>query len=202
MISSRPRWPNWLDRAGWKCLTEGQGDLAATDDRSALEDHIAEQMTACGLSLTAGRSPAEIAERLIEKRRLAAVELPPSALEALRNFLQIRVPLDSSAEVLSAFAEGAGLTLEQGLEGLQRRAAEIAGIGLAPGEIRYDAAFGRPLDYYTGLVFAISAGKADRPLAAGGRYDRLLTMLGSKEPIPGVGFSVWIDRVDALADAS
>ena len=34
-------------------------------------------------------------------------------------------------------------------------------------QIRYDAAFGRPLDYYTGLVFEISSG--DASAAAGGR---------------------------------
>jgi ATP phosphoribosyltransferase regulatory subunit len=74
----------------------------------------------------------------------------------------------------------------------------VAGHGL-PGEtITYDAAFGRPLDYYTGLVFEISADGAARPLAGGGRYDRLLTLLGATTPIPGVGFSVWLDRVDAL----
>ena len=64
--------------------------------------------------------------------------------------------------------------------------------------IRYDAAFGRPLDYYTGLVFEISAGDGARPLAGGGRYDRLLTLLGAQTPIPGVGFSVWLDRIEAL----
>ena len=39
---------------------------------------------------------------------------------------------------------------------------------------------------------------AARPLAGGGRYDRLLTLLGAERPIPGVGFSVWLDRIEAL----
>jgi ATP phosphoribosyltransferase regulatory subunit HisZ len=62
--------------------------------------------------------------------------------------------------------------------------------------IRYDAAFGRPLDYYTGLVFEISTPGATQPLIGGGRYDRLLTLLGADKPIPGVGFSVWLDRIE------
>jgi ATP phosphoribosyltransferase regulatory subunit len=36
-------------------------------------------------------------------------------------------------------------------------------------------------------------------LAGGGRYDRLLTMLGASENIPGVGFSIWLDRLEALS---
>ena len=85
-------------------------------------------------------------------------------------------------------------------------AAAIARHGLAGETVRYDAAFGRPLDYYTGLVFEIAAaaqgGPAERPLAGGGRYDRLLTLLGAKSPIPGVGFSVWLDRVEALREGA
>ncbi|PZN51310.1 MAG: ATP phosphoribosyltransferase regulatory subunit, partial [Proteobacteria bacterium] len=63
------------------------------------------------------------------------------------------------------------------------------------------AAFGRPLDYYTGLVFEIAIGPGERALAGGGRYDRLLTLLGAREPIPGVGFSVWLDRIAAARGA-
>jgi ATP phosphoribosyltransferase regulatory subunit len=38
-----------------------------------------------------------------------------------------------------------------------------------------------------------------RARAGGGRYDRLLTLLGADKPIPGVGFSLWLDRLEALA---
>ena len=44
------------------------------------------------------------------------------------------------------------------------------------------------------------AASGARPLAGGGRYDRLLTLLGAKTPIPGVGFSVWLDRIEALRE--
>jgi ATP phosphoribosyltransferase regulatory subunit len=63
--------------------------------------------------------------------------------------------------------------------------------------IRFATAFGRGLDYYTGFVFELhdGAARADGPLVAGGRYDALLTRLGSATPIPAVGFAVWIDRL-------
>ena len=72
--------------------------------------------------------------------------------------------------------------------------------GLAPiagkvGAIRYRASFGRRLDYYTGLVFEVLAPEAAKPLAGGGRYDRLLSLLGSTREVPAVGFSIWLDRV-------
>jgi ATP phosphoribosyltransferase regulatory subunit len=64
--------------------------------------------------------------------------------------------------------------------------------------IHWRAAFGRPLDYYTGLVFEISAGRGGAVLAGGGRYDRLMTLLGARAPIPAVGFSLWLDRIETV----
>ena len=78
-----------------------------------------------------------------------------------------------------------------------RLVAALSNAGVDLSCLDYRAAFGRPLDYYTGLVFEISGDAASRPLAGGGRYDRLLTLLGAKAPIPGVGFSVWLDRIEA-----
>jgi ATP phosphoribosyltransferase regulatory subunit len=58
--------------------------------------------------------------------------------------------------------------------------------------MRFEAAFGRPLDYYTGLVFEVFDGAT--PVAGGGRYDRLLEMLGAPAPVPAVGFTIRLDR--------
>ncbi|MER8501070.1 ATP phosphoribosyltransferase regulatory subunit [Mesorhizobium sp. M0204] len=174
--------------------------LVLDGDLDALSAHIAGGMEEAGLSATAGRSPSEIARRLVEKAELRSVRLSNEAFAALKGFLAIDVPLDSAAGALESFAADAGLSLGAALENFAARAAAIESLGLPMSEIRYDAAFGRPLDYYTGLVFEIAAQGGDRPLAGGGRYDRLLTLLGAKTPIPGVGFSVWLDRIEALRE--
>ena len=157
-------------------------------------------MEEAGLSPSAGRTPAEIARRAIEKAELRSVRLSSQAFEALKTFLAIHVPLDRAAAALAAFAEGAGLTLGPALEKFSARSDAMAALGLPASDIAYDAAFGRPLDYYTGMVFEIAAPAGDKPLAGGGRYDRLLTLLGAKKPIPGVGFSVWLDRIEAAGE--
>lgn len=63
----------------------------------------------------------------------------------------------------------------------------------------------RGLDYYTRTVFeytAASYGVAQDSLGGGGRYDGLASELGGPE-VPGVGFSLGIDRVVlALGDAA
>jgi ATP phosphoribosyltransferase regulatory subunit len=64
---------------------------------------------------------------------------------------------------------------------------------------RFSTSFGRGLDYYTGFEFELHAsGNGIEPLVAGGRYDGLMTQLGSAAPIPAVGFSVWIEAMTQL----
>jgi ATP phosphoribosyltransferase regulatory subunit len=184
-------------------LTGTVAALVADGEATALAAHIAQGMEQVGLSASAGRTPADIARRLIEKAELRSVRLSNEAFSALKAFLAIDVPLAGAAPALEKFAADAGLALGNALENFRARAEALAGHGLAAESIRYDAAFGRPLDYYTGLVFEItSSHEGDPVLAGGGRYDRLLTLLGAKAPIPGVGFSVWLDRVEALRGAA
>jgi ATP phosphoribosyltransferase regulatory subunit len=119
---------------------------------------------------------------------------------ALSKFLAIREPLNEAAAHLRRFSAVAGVSLDGALEAFSKRVKAMEKLGLHTQSVTYDAAFGRPLDYYTGLVFEIRSGNQDLgALAGGGRYDRLLTLLGADKPIPGVGFSLWLDRLEALA---
>ncbi len=171
--------------------------LIAEGDGDRLAAHVAGLMQEASLPVSAGRTPQEIARRLIEKADLRSVRLSKDAFDALKRFLAIQAPLEDAAGALAGFAADAGVSLGAALDVFRARAEAVAGHGLPRGAILYDAGFGRPLDYYTGLVFEIRSG-VSQPLVGGGRYDRLLTMLGAKDPIPGVGFSVWLDRVAAL----
>jgi len=178
-------------------LSADVASLVMDGDVEALAAHIEAGMAETGVSPSAGRTPTEIARRLIEKAELRSVRLSTQAFDALKAFLAIHAPLPAAADMLDDFARSAGLSLGAALEKFSARAEAVAAHGLSSSTIFYDAAFGRPLDYYTGLVFEIGMPGAERPLVGGGRYDRLLTLLGAKKPIPGVGFSVWLDRIEA-----
>lgn len=177
------------------------GDLASlmdAGDVDALAARIESDMIDAGLPLKASRTPREIAVRLIEKTRLASTRLEPAALEALKHLLEIRVPLALAEDALARFSRQHGIDLTPALDHFCRRAAALASTGPSSDDFLFDAGFGRPLDYYSGLVFEIH-GLGPAALAGGGRYDRLLTMLGAPIPVPGVGFSIWLDRVEAEA---
>jgi len=183
---------------GAASLPRDVASLVARGDEKRLTQYIEEAMQAAGLSPTAGREPGEIAHRLLEKAALRSVRLSDAALNTLKSFLAINAPLKEAGERLAAFAEEAGIVLDEALAEFAARAERIEGHGLPLDGIRYDAGFGRPLDYYTGFIFEIGAEDLRQPLAGGGRYDRLLTLLGAEKPIPGVGFSIWLDRIATL----
>ena len=154
-------------------------------------------MEATGYSTHASRSPAEITARLMDKQALDSTRLSPAALDALKSFLALDVTLDCAATALAGFARTAGLDIRAAQDYFEARLEALSALGEDLASIHWRAAFGRPLDYYTGLVFEISAGDG-LVLAGGGRYDRLMTLLGARQPIPAVGFSLWLDRIETV----
>ena len=170
--------------------------LAAGDDEGLIAQ-IDAMMYDTGYLTNASRSPAEIARRLKEKLALAGASLDPAKLDVLKEFLSLNVSLKYAPGVLTDFAASAGLPLEGAVNRFDARVAAFANAGVKLADITWRAAFGRPLDYYTGLVFEITLRGDHRVLAGGGRFDRMLTLLGATDHIPAVGFSLWLDRLEA-----
>ncbi|KQT54842.1 ATP phosphoribosyltransferase regulatory subunit [Aureimonas sp. Leaf454] len=170
--------------------------LAKARDLDALTAAIESRMEAGGLSAHAGRTPAEIAGRLVEKVAVAEARLSEASLKLLTEFLAIDLPLDAAGAWLERLAGERGLALGEGLSTFEARNRALAEAGVDLSAIRYRAAFGRPIDYYTGMVFEMRRKGQPDALAGGGRYDRLLTFLGARQSIPAVGFSLWLDRIE------
>ena len=100
---------------------------------------------------------------------------------------------DRPAAALDAVAKLAkGPALDAALEAWARRAAALEGQGLPSERLRFATAFGRAFGYYDGFLFEVrsAALDAERPVAAGGRYDSLLTRLGVRRPLGAVGCMV------------
>ena len=65
----------------------------------------------------------------------------------------------------------------------------LAARGIAVDTLDFEASHGRTtLEYYDGFVFSFLAADPDLPpVASGGRYDALTTVLGQGRSIPAVG---------------
>jgi ATP phosphoribosyltransferase regulatory subunit len=134
----------------------------------------------------------------LSSRDLVSLEalLESTPLRSAEQELLLRFPaLRGGLEILEA--AGSLVTSrrsERALAELARVGELLAGHGL--GEvISFDLGAIRDFDYYTGVTFE-AYGELGRPLALGGRYDRLLERFG--RPAPATGFMVHLDLVGEL----
>jgi ATP phosphoribosyltransferase regulatory subunit len=180
---------------------EYEGVLAALagSDRKAALALVTDLMSIAGTTNVGGRTVAEIADRFLEQSTLKSGALPRDALGLIKRFLAISGRPDDSIARLRALAADAKLDITAAIDALESRVSIMAARGIDTGAMRFSTSFGRGLDYYTGFEFELHAkGNGVEPLVAGGRYDGLMTQLGSKTPIPAVGFSVWVETLTQL----
>jgi ATP phosphoribosyltransferase regulatory subunit len=183
---------------------EYEGVLAALagSDRKAALALVTDLMSIAGTTNVGGRSVSEIADRFLEQSTLKGGALPRDALKTIKRFLAIAGDPDDAVAQLRALADDAKLDLAAAIDQLESRIGFMAARGIDTRATRFSTSFGRGLDYYTGFEFELHSKRNDvEPLVAGGRYDGLMTQLGSATPIPAVGFSVWVETLTQLGRA-
>lgn len=163
-------------------------------NRAEAEALVHGHLVDASLANAGGRSAPEITARLMAQLQVAKSAPDAGKLEILRQFLNLRAPLSRATAELEAFEAENGLDIAAAVADFAKRNAALVAAGLDLAMITYDASFGRPLDYYSGLVFELRTPDGE-VLAGGGRYDRLLSLIGAAKPINGVGFSLWLDRI-------
>ena len=193
-----------LDRlvlGGNNARPEYQGVLAALagSDPKGAHALVTDLLSIAGINAVGGRSVGEIADRFLEQSALgASARLPREVRGLIERFLAIQGNPDEAAGGLRALAHDSKLmpTLGPALDQFESRTGFLEARGIDVKRVHFSTAFSRGFDYYSGLVFELTdPERTGDPLIAGGRYDELLTRLGAAEPIPAVGFAVWIERL-------
>jgi len=184
--------------------SEYQGVLAALANANpkAAQALVTDLLSIAGKSAVGGRSIGEIADRFVEQAELGASSaLPSETCTLIARFLAIASTPPDAAAALRTLAAEARISLGSALDLFESRIELLAVRGVDVNHIQFATAFGRGVDYYSGFVFELHdpAGRVEGQLAAGGRYDVLLSRLGSPQPVAAVGFAAWIERLEALA---
>ncbi len=151
------------------------------------------------------RSAAEIAARV---ERLAAEARTPRLSQGAIDRLEAVLAVEGSC--VEALDELGKLAREMpgfsaAVDSFAARLDALAGRGIAPEGLAFEAGFGRTtLEYYDGFVFgALAQGRTDLPpIASGGRYDALTRALGQGRGIPAVGGIVRPEALLALSGES
>jgi histidyl-tRNA synthetase len=159
---------------------------------------------------------ARVSDRRLLSALLSAAGLPPEKHEVAFGVidkleredrsrslerLEAECGLDASQaeEVLGLFADtslknlsalhGRDTAVAEALGELEAYLQILDGLGLS-GFVEFDLRIVRGLAYYTGIVFELFDRQGElRAICGGGRYDRLLELVGG-EPLPAVGFGM------------
>ncbi len=102
----------------------------------------------------------------------------------IKEFLKINCPINQAANKLNLFFKKNKISLR-----IENNYFPITKNKYSKLNIKFSASFGRQLEYYTGMVFKIDIKFKSRNINIinGGRYDNLITDLGSPKKIPAVG---------------
>ena len=134
--------------------------------------------------------------RALAARDFVALEalLAATPLKSAEHDLLLRFPaLRGGPEILDA---AAGLVRNRRSEKALVELARVGELLVAHGlgkVVRLDLGAIRDFDYYTGVIFEGYGPDLGRPVAQGGRYDKLLARFG--RPAPATGFVVQLDLV-------
>ena len=174
-------------------------------DPKGVRAFVEDVLSIAGISAVGGRSAGEIAERFLAKAAAQAsggAGLNAENRAIIDRYRAISGDPDAAARDLRALAGEAGLLrhvpFEAALGLFEERTGFMAARGLPVERFRFAGGFARNLDYYTGFIFEVTAPAGDggtgAVLVGGGRYDGLLSHLGSPAPLPAVGCAFWLDR--------
>ena len=136
-------------------------------------------------SIVAERSIEEILKRFDKKikdpRRPSKGR---NVSKIIKEFLKIKCPINKAADVLNKFFKKYQINLV-----VDQRYFPTSVNRTSKLNVVFSTSFGRQLEYYTGMVFKIDIklNNKIKNIINGGRYDQLISDLGSKKQISAVG---------------
>ena len=136
-------------------------------------------------NIVAGRTINEILKRFDQKikdpRRASKGK---NVSKIIKDFLKIKCPINKAAIELNKFFKKNKINLA-----VDQKYFPISNNNVSKLNVVFSASFGRQLEYYTGMVFKIDIKSKNslKNIINGGRYDGLISYLGSKKQIPAVG---------------
>ncbi len=135
-------------------------------------------------TMIAGRSVGEILKRFDTKiKDPRQAKRGNKVSKIIKSFLKISCPINKAAIELNKFFKKNKINLV-----VDQRYFPISSNKLSKLNVKFSTSFGRHLEYYSGMVFKIDVkSKSTIIKCAGGRYDRLISDLGSKKQVSAVG---------------
>ncbi|MCY4147492.1 MAG: ATP phosphoribosyltransferase regulatory subunit [Chloroflexi bacterium] len=184
---------------------ENQPLIHALREMTDEEAHsaISQFLRSLNIRIDANRAESQVIDRLLHKIR--EDQQAPKLRVALDFMARLSEIVGEPEPALAAAAQlcQAYAVDDSALKQLQLTLRRLADCGEPTGEIQLDFGLSRGLHYYTGMIFEIHgktrAGEAIQ-LCGGGRYDKLVSILGG-DSMPAAGFAWGIERIASALPA-
>ena len=136
----------------------------------------------------AGRTIGEILKRFDQKiKDPRRADKGKKISKIIKDFLKIKCPINKAADELNKFFKKNKINLA-----VDQKYFPISNNKISKLDVIFSASFGRQLEYYTGMVFKIDIKSKNKiiNILNGGRYDQLISDLGSKKQTSAVGAAI------------
>ena len=136
-------------------------------------------------TMIAGRTVGEILKRLDTKiKDPRRANRGNKVSKIIKSFLKIKCPINNAAKELNKFFKKNKINFV-----VDQRYFPISTNKVSKLNVMFSTSFGRQLEYYSGMVFKIDVKSNSKIIncVAGGRYDGLISDLGSKKQVSAVG---------------
>ena len=183
--AERPQRGRLREFLQWNCDVIGQSETGG--DQTADSEAMLALVGAC---VQFGFAPDQMGVLFCDRRfieqQLTAVGVSERAMPGAFALLDKRHKI--APEAFADEADALGFSAEAFDRLVAARDQAVSPVADETPWLRWDSSIVRGLAYYTGLVFELSA-KGERAVAGGGRYDRLIELLGGP-PTSAVGFAM------------
>jgi ATP phosphoribosyltransferase regulatory subunit len=136
-------------------------------------------------TMIAGRTIGEILKRFDTKMKdPRTANKGKKVSKIIRSFLKIKCPINNAAKELNKFFKKNKINLV-----VDQKYFPITNNKVSKLNVMFSTSFGRQLEYYTGMVFKIDIKSNSKIIncCSGGRYDGLISDLGSQKKVSAVG---------------
>lgn len=174
---ARAQAPETASRQGDR-LAELLAGLPEAEATAVLQD----LWSIAGIQPVGGRSPGEIAHRLVQRGEASrAPRLTAAQADLIHGFLGLGGAPRRALDAIADLARRGRLALDVALAAWTARLDALVAEGAPEDRLVFQASFGRAFSYYDGFLFEVRSPALgdEAPVAAGGRYDSLPARLGA-----------------------
>jgi len=152
--------------------------------------NLADLINSNSNSGSGSRTVEEIVKRFQEKsENIVSESNGKQIVNLIKNFLGLNASLDTFPNILREFVSDQKLDFfKKEIDGIEEFKNAVSS-EMDISKINFNNDFGHSIEFYDGVMFEIYDQSGNLKIITGGRYDKLLNILGSRNNLAAIGFA-------------